>query len=241
MKKARRSCRKHLRLIRTLHDHGELNVAMIMEGSVQRAGDRLRINVQLIDAATDEHLWAETYNKELTTTNIFDIQRDIAINAATTLKSTITPEEEERIANLPTENLAAYEAYLLGKQRMETRNADKLTEAVDYFQQAIDLDAEFALAYVGLADSYMLQITYNGLDEEKMFALAEAAINEALVLDDQSGEAYTALGTLKQRREDLDGAFLHCEQVGSYRAMVGYLKARSYVSVTDFTIVEDEI
>lgn len=184
----------------------ELNVATLLEGGVQRAGNQIRINVQLIDADTDEHLWAEVYDRELTAANIFAIQSEIATAIANALRATLSPEEQERIAAVPTENLAAYEAYLLGKQRMAKRSIEGLAEAADYFEQAVALDPAFALAYVGLSDTYQLQTEYSGLPKEEMFALAEVAINKALALNDKSGEAYASLGHLKQYRQDFDGA-----------------------------------
>ena len=184
----------------------ELDVTTLLEGSVQRAQNQVRINVQLIDANTDEHLWAETYDRELTAANIFAIQSEIATAIANALQATLSPEEQERLAAVPTEDLAAYEAYLLGKQRMATRNSEALAEAVDYFQRAIDLDPNFALAYVGLSDVHQLQIGYSGLAKDEMNALAKTAINKALALDDKSGEAYASLGLLKQDKNDFDGA-----------------------------------
>ncbi len=100
---------------------GELDVATIMEGSVQRAGNRVRINVQLIDADTDEHLWAEVYDRELTVANIFEIQTEMATAIAGALRANLTSDEQQRLAVRPTENLEAYEAYLLGRQRMTMR------------------------------------------------------------------------------------------------------------------------
>jgi TolB-like protein/class 3 adenylate cyclase/Flp pilus assembly protein TadD len=184
----------------------ELGVATLLEGGIQRAGNRVRINMQLIDADTDKHLWAETYNKELTATNIFEIQEQVATAIAKALLATLSPEEQERIAAVPTENLVAYEAYLLGKQRMAKRTSEALAEAVDYFQEAIALDPAFALAYVGLSDVYQLQISYGGMPNEKMNALAETAINKALALDDRLGEAYASLGLLLQDRADYANA-----------------------------------
>ena len=182
----------------------ELGVTTLLEGGIQRAGNQVRINVQLIDADTDKHLWAETYNKELTAANIFAIQSEIATAIADALLATLSPEEQERIAAVPTENLAAYEAYLLGKQRLAKRTTEALAEAVDYFQQAIDLDADFALAYVGLSDSYQIQSFT--LQKDEVHALAEIAINKALTLDDKSGEAYTSLGLLRVLRNDYEGS-----------------------------------
>jgi hypothetical protein len=123
----------------------------------------VRINVQLIDSATDEHLWADTYDRRLTAVNIFAIQTEIATAIADALRATLSPEEQERLASVPTENLAAYESYLLGRQRLLRDTTAALVEAVDYFQQAIELDPGFALAYVGLADSYVMQVYFVAL------------------------------------------------------------------------------
>ncbi len=184
----------------------ELGVATLLEGGVQRAGKQIRVNVQLINANTDEHLWAETYDRGLTASNIFAIQSEIARAIARALLTTLSPEEQTRIAAVPTENLAAYEAYLLGKQRMAKRTSKALAEALDNFQQAITLDPSYALAYVGLADVYQLQIGYSGLPPDETNALAESAINKALALDDKSGEAYASLGLLKWQKREYAGA-----------------------------------
>ena len=175
----------------------ELGVATILEGGVQRAGDRVRINVQLIDAATDEHLWAESFDRQLTAENIFAIQSEIAIAVAEALQATLSEDEQQRLATVPTESLPALEAYFLGRQSLATRATDNLTKAADLFQRAIELDPDFALAYAGLADAYQLQAFYVGLPQDEMNAKSELAINKALELDDRLGEAYASLGLLK--------------------------------------------
>jgi len=180
----------------------ELNVAMVMEGSVLRSGDRIRIHVQLIDAKTDEHLWAESYDRTLTTADIFDIQRDIAIKAATSLQATISPEERQRLAIVPTNNLSAYEAYTHGRQKLLSRNSTDLAEATEYFQKAIDLDPGFALAYTGLADSYMIQADYSGVPLNIILPKAKTAIDRALELNNQLGEAYASRANYKFWVED---------------------------------------
>jgi tetratricopeptide (TPR) repeat protein len=176
---------------------GELGVATIMEGGVQRAADTIRINVQLIDAATDEHLWAQTYDRQLTATSIFAIQSEIATAIAEELRATLSLDEQQRLATVPTKSLPALEAYFLGKQHMAARVTDDLAVAVDLFQRAIELDPNFALAYVGLADTYTLQVRYAGFPQDEMSARSELAINKALALDDRLGEAYASLGLLK--------------------------------------------
>jgi len=184
----------------------ELGVATILEGGVQRAGDQIRINVQLIDARTDEHLWAEIYDRQLLTTNIFAIQSEIAEAIAEALRMTLSPREQQRIRSVPTESLAAYEAYLIGKQRLAKRTTQSLAEAEEYFRQAVELDPRYALAWVGLADTHMLQVWYSGLPERENFDKAKAAIDMALELDSDLGEAYASLGLLRGGMKDQEGA-----------------------------------
>jgi adenylate cyclase len=185
---------------------GALGVANILEGSVRLAENRVRITTQLIEAESDAHLWTETYDREFTAANIFSIQSEIATTVADALRATLSPEEQDRLATVPTKNLAAYEAYILGKQRMAKLTSAALAEAVDYFQQAIDLDPKFALAYVGLADGYVWQSIYGGLTPVEILEKAQAAADKALELDDRSGEAYASIGSIKQERGDRDGA-----------------------------------
>ena len=172
----------------------ELGVATILEGGVQRSGDRVRVNVQLIDAATDEHLWADTYDRKLTAANIFAIQSEIAASIADALRATLTSGEQQRLARVPTENLAALDAYFLGKQLLEERTAESLTAAVEYFQQVIEFDPEFALAYARLADAYMILPEYvASLDLDRNRALSVAAATRALALDPELPEVLASM------------------------------------------------
>jgi len=193
----------------------QLGVATVLEGGVQRAGDRIHINVQLIDCATQTHLWAETYDRELTAANIFDIQSEIATSVAAALRATLSTEEQERIATIPTKSLEAYQAYLLGRQRMAKFDNAPLTEAVDYFQQAIELDPDFALAYVGLAESYLWQASISHFPLDEMVAKARVAVDKAIELDDQLGEAHAVLADLKHAsdNEGSEAAFLRALQL----------------------------
>ncbi len=175
----------------------QLGVATVLEGGVQRSGDRVRINVQLIDCKTEAHLWAETYDRELTAANIFSIQSEIATTVADALRATLSPEEQDQLAAVPTENLAAYEAYILGKQRMAKLTSVALAEAVAHFQQAIELDPNFALAHIELANSYLFQVGWFGLPRDEAYAKAEALIKRALELDDRLGEAYATLARMQ--------------------------------------------
>jgi len=114
----------------------QLGVNSVLEGGVQRAGNRVRINVQLIDAGTDAHLWAETYDRELTDENIFAIQTVLAAAIAGALKAALTPAEQARVAAVPTRNLAAWEAYQQGQQHVARRMSAGLIEAEKYYQKA---------------------------------------------------------------------------------------------------------
>ena len=185
----------------------KLGVAVVLEGGVQRVGDRVRINVQLNNCETEAHLWSETYDRELTAANIFAIQSEIAISVAAALRVNLSSEERERLATPPTENLAAYHAYLLGKQRLAKRTSVALAESVEYFQQAIELDPAFALAYVGLAQGYLLQAFLMGAPREETLAKAQAATDKALELNDRLGEAYTTLAFITESVEFGEAAF----------------------------------
>ena len=158
----------------------ELGVATIMEGAVQRSGNTVRINVQLIDANTDEHLWAEIFDRELTAENLFAIQSEISEKIASALEATLSPREQQAISDRPTENLAAYNAYLLGRQLMARRGTEDLTRAQQEFQRATELDPGFALARVGVAETANLLGGNNRLSFPETMAMMEDAANKAL-------------------------------------------------------------
>lgn len=172
----------------------ELGVSTILEGSVQRAGEQVRINVQLIDAQTDDHLWSETYDRQLLTKNIFAIQTEIAQAIAAKLKATLSPEQELRLSLVPTQNLEAYEAFLRGKKHLEARENHSLDESTELFQKAIHLDPNFAIAWVGLANTYQLKVVNGGLPGTELLPKAETALQKALQIDEQLAEAHAALG-----------------------------------------------
>jgi TolB-like protein len=174
----------------------QLGVTKILEGGVQRAGDRVRINVQLIDAATDAHLWAETYDRELTAANIFAIQSEVAAAIAGALKATLTPAEKASVNAIPTQNLQAWEAYQLGRQRMAKRTSESLAEAETYFRKAAELDTKFSLAYAGLAEALCLHVYYSGAQWATGVARAETAAGKALELNPNLAEAWTAAGVV---------------------------------------------
>jgi TolB-like protein/Flp pilus assembly protein TadD len=189
----------------------ELDVATLLEGGIQRSADQLRINVQLIDAQTDQHLWAETYDRELTAENLFAIQSEISREIVTALHHALTDAENERLQAMPTTSLEAYAEVVLGRQEQAKRTADALYRAQAHFEKAIELDTEYALAYVGLADTLALQVAYAGITRSDSLAPRQAAIDKALALDPLSGEAYTSLALLSsddKKNEEAEAYFL---------------------------------
>jgi TolB-like protein len=173
----------------------ELGVATVLEGQVQRIGDQIRINAQLIDATTDEPLWAEQYDR--TFADVFAIQSDVARQIALALRATMTVEEGERIAQVPTRNLEAYNSYTLGRHWWNRRTAEGLERAIDYFEDAVQKDSTFVSAYSGLADSYAVLPWYGEWSPEATYPQAIAAAHRAVELDGRSGEARTSLAVVK--------------------------------------------
>ncbi|MGB5326698.1 MAG: tetratricopeptide repeat protein, partial [Gammaproteobacteria bacterium] len=186
----------------------ELGAGKILEAGIQRMRDQIRINVQLIDTVTDEHIWAETYDRSLTAANVFAVQSEIVETIAQQLKANLSPQETQQLASIPTENFAAYTSYLKGKQQSNTESVTSLTAAIEYFKEAINLDPDFALAYVGLADAYLtLSANFRGgLPVDESIALAEPPLVKALELDGGLGQAYATLGLLKVQQGDLQAA-----------------------------------
>ncbi|MFT5139035.1 MAG: TolB-like protein/Tfp pilus assembly protein PilF [Lysobacterales bacterium] len=182
----------------------ELGVANILEGGIQRSGDQVRINVQLIDAQTDEHLWAEIFDRELTAKNLFAIQSEISQKIANALETTLSPEETARINTMPTQNLEAYDAYMRGKQLMSTRATSKLEEATREFRHAVELDPNFALAWVGIADSHALLASYGSFNAKESLAIQQDAINHALEIDPLLGEAHVSQGMTYSDRGEFE-------------------------------------
>jgi TolB-like protein len=174
----------------------ELGVANIMEGAVQRSGSTVRINVQLIDAATDKHLWAEIFDREMTADNLFGIQTEISQAIARALASELTSGEVDRIADHPTDNLEAYHAYLRGRQALTLNTSTGADRALVEFRQAVERDPEFALGWVGLAFAAGQGMQYSDLNLKEAADIATEAVDRALAINDQLGEAYLAKSDL---------------------------------------------
>jgi TolB-like protein/Tfp pilus assembly protein PilF len=172
----------------------QLGVANILEGSVQKANDQVRVNVQLINAITDAHLWAEIYDRKLT--DIFAVESNIAKTIADTLQAKLTGSEKNAMSKKPTANPEAYELYLKGRFFWNKRTGNDLKTAAEYFQQAIDADPSYANAYAGLAESYLLIPLFGSGMPRDFFPKAGAAARRAIELDETSAEGHAALGNL---------------------------------------------
>src|SRR3954454_7057164 len=172
----------------------QLGVTNILEGSVQRSNDQVRVNVQLINALTDTHLWAEIYDRKLT--DIFAVESDVAKTIAETLQAKLTGSEKAAMSTKPTANPEAYELYLKGRFFWNKRTSFDLPRAVEYFNQAISKDPNYALAYAGLADAYVLYPDYGvGAPDEFYPKAKEMAVN-AINLEPSLGAPHAALGAV---------------------------------------------
>ena len=170
----------------------ELNVDAVVEGTVLRSPDRVRITAQLIQAATDRHLWAESYERDLR--DVMAIQDEVARAIASRIQIKLTPQEQARLASARSISPRAHEAYLKGRYFLSKRNREGLKKSIEYLQQAIDIDPNYGLAFAGLADAYDLLGGYEMIDPTETLSKAKAAGRAALEIDDTLAEAHTALG-----------------------------------------------
>jgi adenylate cyclase len=169
----------------------QLGVAHILEGSVQKSGDAVRVNVQLIKAANNSHVWAETFDRKLT--DIFSVESDVAKAIADQLRAHITKQEEQVIAAKPTKNIEAYDAYLRGRYFWNKRTSDGIKHAIEHFQHSIERDPDFALGHAGLADSYIALTFYNFAAPHETMPKAKESAIKALALDNTLAEAHASL------------------------------------------------
>ena len=183
----------------------QLGVANILEGSVQKAADQVRVNVQLINALNDAHLWGDVYDRKLT--DIFAVESDIATTIADTLQAKLTGAEKQSISSQPTSDLTAYELYLKGRSLWGKRGGDNLRQAIAFYEQAIARDPNYALAYSGLAEAYVILPNYTAVvASREAFSKAKAAALKALQLDDKLAEAHTALADVLFDDFDMAGS-----------------------------------
>ncbi len=205
----------------------ELNVGTVLEGSVRVAGKKLRITAQLIDAATEEHLWAETYDRNLE--DAFAIQTDIAKRITKALKVHVLQSETLRLEKKATGIPDAYSLYLKGRHSLNTRTEKGLKDAIQKFESSIKRDPKFALAYTGLADAYSILASYSleYVPPKEGFPKAKTAAEKALSLDDHLAEAHASLGLVKFYYEwDWNGA--EAEFKRALELNPGYAQAHQY-------------
>jgi TolB-like protein/Flp pilus assembly protein TadD len=188
----------------------ELGVSTIMEGAVQRSGETIRINVQLIDAQTDEHLWAEIFDRDMTAENLFAIQSEISQKIAEALQATLSPEEQQLVSSMPTRNLEAYNAYLRGRQLMARRDSNSVDQAMDEFHQAVEIDPEFALAWAAISENTRWTQLYSSMPVGEAMRIREEAANRALAINPDLGEALFPLAgadAYYERYEEAEAKF----------------------------------
>jgi TolB-like protein/Tfp pilus assembly protein PilF len=210
----------------------QLGVTNILEGSVQKAADQVRVNVQLINALTDAHLWADTYDRKLT--DIFSVETEIAKNIADTLEAKLSGSEKTAMAKKPTENPEAYELYLKGRFFWNKRTGADLRKAIEYFNQAIAKDPNYALAYIGLADSYLLLSSYAAVSNAETLPPAKVALKKALELDDSLAEAHASSGLLATLELDLQRALTELERAVQLKP--NYATAHHWLALARLTL-----
>ena len=214
----------------------QLGVANILEGSVQRSGDQVRVNVQLIKAGTDAHLWADIFDRKLT--DIFAVESDIAKTIADTLQAKLTGSEKSSLAKTPTVNPEAYELYLKGRFFWNKRTSDDLRRSVEYLKQAISKDPGYALAYAALADSYGLLRFYGGASREESVVPAEAAAKKALELDDSLAEPHASLGLIATEELEIDRAVRELERAAQLNP--NYATVHHWLALAQITLGQSD-
>lgn len=174
----------------------DLKVDAVVEGTVLRSGDRVRITAELVQVATDRHLWAETYESQLG--DVLGLQSRVASAIVNEIRVNLTPEEQKRLSSSRSVSSESYENYLKGRYYWNKRSQEGLTKAIDYFQLAIEKDPNYALAYAGLADCYSIigSAIVGTVPSQEVAPKAKAAAMKALQLDDTLAEAQTSLATV---------------------------------------------
>jgi TolB-like protein/class 3 adenylate cyclase len=173
----------------------ELGVGVVVEGSVRKAEDQVRVTAQLIDAESDEHLWAESYDRKLE--NIFDVQSDVAEKIVKALQASISEEEHQQLHQVQTENSEAYQLYLKGLKLWRNRSEENLIKSAEIFEQAIEIDPNYALAYIGLANALIVTKFKGPLPKNENFVRAAEFAQKALEIDPMLGDAYTSLAQIE--------------------------------------------
>jgi Tfp pilus assembly protein PilF len=203
----------------------ELDVDAVLEGSVLRAGDRVRITTQLIDVDSDRHLWAESYDRALR--DVLSLQSEVAQAVAREIKITLTPDERSRFGRIRQVDPEAHEAYLKGRFSWNKRTEEGLKESIEYFQRAIGLDPAYPAAYAGLADAYGILGNNQFAPAHDTFPKARAAALRALELDDGLAEAHASLAFCMQNY-DWDWAGAEREYQRAFQLNPNYAPAHQW-------------
>jgi adenylate cyclase len=232
----------------------DLGVTTLLEGSVRKAGDRVRITAQLIDTGSDSHLWSETYDREMK--DVFAIQDDIAHSIVKALQVTLTPQERRAIQSVATSDPEAYDYYLRGRSYMYSMARRDYEHAIRMFEQAIGVDSKYALAYAGMADAYSQMYRYVEATVENV-EKANRASEQAVVLDRESAEAHASRGLallISERYDDAEREFdtavalnpnlfdawhyygLACSSRGDYEKAAKMYARAAEVNPTDFQV-----
>jgi TolB-like protein/tetratricopeptide (TPR) repeat protein len=180
----------------------ELGVATVLTGGFQRAGENVRINMQLTRADTGKPLWANTWDRRLTLENLFATQTDISREVVEALQGALSQQDENQLAEQPTADPGAWRAYSEGRTSLARRTAPDLRNALESFERAVGIDPDFVMAWAGIADAHSLLTDYDNVSIEESIAPRRRAIDRALSLDPVSGEALTALAELRADQGD---------------------------------------
>ena len=213
---------------KTIREIGrELKVGTVLEGSVRKAGDRVRITVQLIDVSTEEHIWSERYDRELA--DVFEIQSEISMEVANGLKTLLKAAVETGAVEKPTDRLDAYTEYLKGRHFWTRRTRTALLQALEHFERAVEADPNFAKAHSGIADCYSVLANYGHESHEVALPKAKEAAKRAIELDPDLAEAHASLGiAYLQFKFDVQAAESELEE--AIRLNPSYATARQWYS-----------
>ncbi|GAB5410301.1 MAG: hypothetical protein BalsKO_26660 [Balneolaceae bacterium] len=184
----------------------QLGVNHILEGSVRKAGGRVRITAQLIKVDDGFHMWSETFDRELSATNVFEIQEEISRKVLSELKVRLLPEEDQALDNIPTQDIEAYQAYLKGNQLLINRNYAEIEAAIALYEDALRIDPSFAEAYGQLALAYNAQAYYGNIPRDEYLENIKSNAERALSMNENSPAAHAALGLYYQDINDFQKA-----------------------------------
>jgi serine/threonine protein kinase len=181
-----------------------LDVSYILEGSIQKEENRIRLRAQLINVADDSHVWSQTYDRDLQ--SVFAIQDEISHAIVDVLKIRLLGDEQVTIKKRFTDNVEAYNAYVQGRFLWNKRTPDHLNKSIEYFQKAIELDSTYALAYAGLADAYAVLPDHSDIPLDDVLTKAKQAARKALELDGKLAEAHASMGLIHRWEKDFENS-----------------------------------